>query len=169
MRASSSATSLTGAAFGTNAARACANDLVAAANRARDSHEDATERDHDSVVMTIAIPAVSCSTGSVRRIICDHVDHLFVAGPRQLRDRPVQSLLFDLDNFLEWQVRLRTIGRRCFLVAFDELARQPAENVVRDARRVADVGIFCEAARLESLIREFFHQALERHTVLERD
>ena len=94
---------------------------------------------------------------------------MFVAGARQIGYRPVQSFLFDFDNLFERQVRLPAIGRSGLLVALDELARQPAENVIGDAGRVADVGIFCEPARLESLIREFLHQALERHAVLQRD
>ena len=32
---------------------------------------------------------------------------------------------------------------------------------------MADIRIFCEPARLESLIREFLHQTLERHAVLQ--
>ena len=60
-------------------------------------------------------------------------------------------------------------GAGRFLVTFDELAREPAEHVIGDARRMANVRIFCEPARFEPLIREFFHQTLERHAVLKRN
>ncbi len=99
----------------------------------------------------------------------DDVDDFLVAGTRQIGYRPIQRFLFDLGNFFERQIRLAAIRRSRFLVAFDELTREPAEHVIGDAGCVADIWIFCKPAWLESLIREFFHEALERHTVLERN
>ena len=99
----------------------------------------------------------------------DDIDDFLVAGSREIGDWPVESFLLDVRNFFERQIRLRTIRRGRFLVTFDELARQPAEHVIGDAGGVADVGIFCETARFEPLIREFFYQTLERHAVLKRD
>jgi hypothetical protein len=95
------ATALAGTAFDADAACAGADDFVAAADRTSDPHEDAAERDHDAIIMPVAIPAMSCSTKIGRRVICDHVDHLFVAGASQIGDRPVESLLLDLADFLE--------------------------------------------------------------------
>src|SRR5437870_10897093 len=106
-----SATPLAGAAFGANAACARTDDFVAAAHRTGDSHEDTAECNHHAVIMPIAIPAGSCSTGIARRIIRDHIDHLFVAGARQISYGPVQGFLFDFDNFFERQVRLRAVWR----------------------------------------------------------
>ena len=113
--------------------------------------------------MTIAIP------GIVSRMVRDHVDHFFLARARQISYRTVQSFLLDLNNFLERQVRLRSVRRGRLLVAFDELAGQPAENVISNAGGMTNVGVFCEAARLKSLISEFFYETLQRHSVLERN
>src|SRR6266404_7986671 len=98
----SSATSLAGPAFGTHAACAGADDFVAAAYRTGDSHEDAAERDHDAVGMAVSIAAVisrARAFDGIGQIICNHVDHLFVAGARQVGYGPVQRFLFDFDNF----------------------------------------------------------------------
>src|ERR1044071_4866912 len=54
------------------------------------------------------------------------------------------------------------------LVAFDELATEPAKDVIGDAAGVADIGILGEAARLEALVSEFLYQALERDAILQR-
>ena len=83
------ATALTRAAIGANAAGARADHLVAAADRTGDPHKDAAERYHDPVGMTIAIPALSRSGGIAGRMVCDHVDHFFLAGARQISYRPV--------------------------------------------------------------------------------
>jgi hypothetical protein len=61
------------------------------------------------------------------------------------------------------------IGRDGLAVALDELAAQPAEDLVGDAEGRAHVGIPGEAAGLEALSGERVHQFLERHPVLERD
>ena len=119
--------------------------------------------------MAIAIAVVSCCAGIGRRIVCNHIDHLFVAGTRQIRYGSVECFLFDFANFLKRQVWLCAVRRCCFLVASNKLAGEPPENVIGNTGRVADIGIFCEPARLESLIREFFHQTFERHSVLQRD
>ena len=162
---SMSATALTGAAFSADAAGAGTDDFVAAAHTTGDSHEDAAKSDHDAFGMAVTIPAVFRGTGIVR----DHVDHLFLAGARQICHRPVHNFFFDLDNFLQRQVRLCAVRRRCFLVTFDEFTSEPPENVIGNAGGVTDVGIFSEPARFESLVRKFFDETLERHAVLERD
>ncbi len=118
-----------------------------------------------SVAGLVRAPALD----GVGQIVCDHVDHLFVARARQIRYGTVECFLFDLDNFLKWQVRLPPARRCCLLVTFNELAGEPAEDVIGDARRVTNVGIFCKTARLESLVGEFFHQTLEGHAVLQCD
>src|SRR6266536_394390 len=115
--------------------------------------------------MTITIPAPPRSGG----IVGDHVNPFFLAGARQISHRPVQRFLLDLNNFLERQVRLRSVRRGRLPVAFDELASQPAENVISNAVGMTNVWVFCEAARLKSLIGEFFYQTLQRHAVLERN
>src|SRR5437762_1629156 len=170
---SMSATALTGAAFGADAACAGANDFVAAAHRTGDSHEDAPKSDHDPVGVTVSISVAALVRApvldGVGQIVCNHVDHLFVARARQIRYGPVERFLFDLDNFLKRQVRLPPVRRSRFLVAFDELAGEPAENVMSDACRMSNVRILCKTAGLESLVGEFFHQTLERHAVLERN
>ena len=61
------------------------------------------------------------------------------------------------------------VGRSRFLVALDELAAQPAEDVIGDAGGVADVGVLGETARLEALVSEFLDQTFERHAVLQGD
>src|SRR5439155_15121652 len=109
------------------------------------------------------------SGGIIGRLIRDHIDHFFVAGARQIRYWAVQSFLLDLGNLLERQVRLSSIRRCRLLVTFDELARQPAKYIISNASRMTNVGVFCEPARLKSLIGEFFHQTLQRHAVLQRD
>src|SRR5713101_3185930 len=114
--------------------------------------------------MAAAITTYSWRT-IVDRIVLDHVDQFFFAGARQIGYRPVQGLLLDLGDFLERQVRLSSIRRCRLLVAFDELARQPAKDVVSNAGRMANIWIFCESTRLKSLIRELFHQTLQRHAV----
>jgi hypothetical protein len=43
-------------------------------------------------------------------MIYDHVNHFFLCGARQIRDWPIHSLLFNLSNFLEWQIRLASAG-----------------------------------------------------------
>ena len=77
-----SATALAGAAFDANAAGAGADDFVAAAHRTGDSHEDAAQRDSDAVGVAIAVSVLLREGGIVRRTICNHVDHLFVASAR---------------------------------------------------------------------------------------
>ena len=170
--ASLSTTPLAGAAFGANAAGASADDFVAAATGTGDVHEDAAERYCYAVRHVCrrfrslrGRPAV-CAIGWMTR---DHVDQFLFTGARQIRDWPVQSFLFDLSNFFERQVRLSPIGRSRLLVAFDELARQPTKYVIGNAGRVANIGIFCEPARLKSLIGEFFDETLQRDAVLQRD
>ena len=96
------------------------------------------------------------------------IDHFLVAGAREIRDRSIDRLLLHLGNLLHRQLRLAAIRRRRFLVAFDELAAEPAEHVIGDAGGVADVGVLGETARLEALVGEFLHQAFERHAVLQR-
>src|SRR5207248_5431948 len=166
-----SAAALAGAAFDADAACACADHFVAAAHGAGDSHEDAAKRHCYSIGTAMLIAPMSSGSGpairGIGRLICDHINHLFLASARQIGYRPVQRFFFDLGNFFERQVRLASVGRRCFLIAFDEFAREPTENVVSDAGRMTNVWIFCEPARLESLICEFFYQTFQRHAVLQ--
>ena len=163
---------LAGAAFGANAAGAGADDFVAAADGTGDAHEDAAERYCYAVRVFVAVPVRFSGRPTVRAIgwmTRDHVDHFLFAGARQIRYRPVQSFLFDLSNFLERQVWLSPIGRSRLLVAFNELARQPAKYVIGNAGCVANIGIFCEPARFKPLIGEFFHETFERDPVLQCD
>src|ERR1043166_8253065 len=81
---------LAGTTFDADAAGTGADDFVAAAHRTGDSHEDAAKRNRDAVGMAIAIPAMSWGTRIVRRVICDDIDHLLVAGTSQIGDRPVE-------------------------------------------------------------------------------
>ena len=102
-------------------------------------------------------------------MICDHVDHFLFTGARQIRYRPVQSFLFDLGNFLERQIRLSSVWRSRLLVAFNELARQPAKHVIGNTGSVTNIGIFCKPAWFESLIGELFDETFQRHAVLQGD
>ena len=102
-------------------------------------------------------------------MVCDDVDHFFLGSPRQIRDWPVHSLFLDLRNFLQRQIGLASVRRSRFLVAFDELAAQPAKHVISDAGGVADIGVLCETARLKSLVSKLLDQTFERHAVLEGD
>ncbi len=79
------------------------------------------------------------------------------------------GLFLDLGNFLQRQVGLASVRRSRFLVAFDELAAQPAKHVISDAGGVADIGVLCETARLKSLVGKLLDQTFERHTVLQGD
>src|SRR5207247_10565948 len=54
-----------------------------------------------------------------------------------------------------------------FLVTFDELAGEPAKHIISDAGCVSNVGILREATRFKSLVSEFFHEALQRHAILQ--
>ena len=99
----------------------------------------------------------------------DHVDHFLFTGARQIGYRPVQGFLFDLRNFLERQVRLGSVGRSRLLVAFNELASQPAKYVIGNTGSVANIRILCEPARFKPLIGEFFHETFERDAVLQCD
>src|SRR5947207_6294751 len=164
-----SAAALTCPAFGANAARAGADYFVAAADRTGDPHEDAAKRHHYAFRAAVAVSGPPRSGGMVRRILRDHVEQFFFAGALQIGYRPVQSFFIDLGNLLQRQLLLSAIRRCRLLVAFDELAREPAENVIGNAGRMTNIRIFCEPARFESLIGEFFHQALQWHAVLQRN
>src|SRR6266704_4035042 len=98
---------------------------------------------------------------------CDYIDQLLFACPRQIGDGSIERLFLQLRNFLQRQFRLSTCWRGGFLVAFDELAGEPTKNVISDAGRMTNIGIFCEPARFKSLVSEFLHQALERHAILQ--
>ena len=78
-------------------------------------------------------------------VIGDDVDDFLLRRSRQIGDRAVDRLLFHLRNFLHRQVGLAAIRRGRFLVALDELAAEPAEDVVGDGGGVADVGVLGEA------------------------
>jgi hypothetical protein len=167
-----STASLAGAAFRANAAGASANYFVATADGTGDAHEDAAKRYRYAVRVFAAVPVRFSGRPAVRAIgwtTRDHVDHFLFASARQIRYRPVQSFLFYLSNFFERQIRLGSIGRSRLLVAFNKLARQPAKYVIGNTGRVTNIGIFCEPARFKPLIGEFFHEALERHAILQRD
>src|SRR5439155_12387456 len=146
-----SAASLARSAFRSNATCARTNHLVAAAHRTCDLHKDAAKRDQYPVRMAAAISGLSRSGGIIRRMVGDHVNQFFLAGARQISYRPIQSFLLDLNNFLERQVRLRPVRRGRLPVAFDELAPQPAKNVISNAGGMTNVRVFREAARLKSL------------------
>jgi len=79
-----SATPLTGAALGANAASPGTYDLVAAANRTGDSHKYAAKRDGYAIGVTIAVPVLSTRFRIARRMIRDHVDHFFLRGASQI-------------------------------------------------------------------------------------
>ena len=93
--------------------------------------------------------------------------NFFLGRAREFGDRAIDRLFIHVRDFLHRQLRLAAMRRGRFLVAFDELAAEPAENVIRNAGRAADVGILGETARLETLVGEFLHQAFERHAVLQ--
>ena len=59
-------------------------------------------------------------------------------------------------------------GRVGLAEAGDELQRHPAEDVVGDGGRIADVGVLGEAGRLEAHVGEFSDQGLQGHAVLQR-
>src|SRR5436190_20316002 len=99
----------------------------------------------------------------------DYVDQLLFACPRQIGNGSIERLFLHLRNFLQRQFRLSACWRGSFLVAFDELAGEPAKNVISDAGRVANIGIFREPARFKSLVSKLLSETLQRHTVLERN
>ena len=105
----------------------------------------------------------------VRRVVRDHIDQFFLGRPRQIGNGSIDRLFFHLWNFLHRQLALAAVRRSRFLVTRDELTAEPAEHVIGDARRVPDVGIFRESARLKALICKFLHQALQRNSILKRD
>src|SRR6185312_8512711 len=100
----------------------------------------------------MAVSVLSAGFGIAGRVICNHIDHFFLGGARQIRKKPVHSLFLDLSNFLQRQIGLASVGRSRFLVAFDELAAQPAKYVVSDAGSVPDIRVLCETAGLKSLV-----------------
>src|SRR6266481_6502168 len=97
----------------------------------------------------------------------DYVDQLLFACPRQIGDGSIERPFLHLRNFFQRQFRLSACWLGGFLVTFDELAGEPAKNIVSDASCVSNVWILCEAARFKSLVSEFFHEALERHAILQ--
>src|SRR5256885_6869882 len=151
-----SATALARAALGANSARARPDYFVAAAMRTDDVHEHVSEGFLDAISVTVTVtrylrfPVV----GGMAR---DHVDQFISAGPRQIRNRTIERFLFHFADLFERQFGLSATRRSRFLVAFDELAGEPAKNVVSDAGGVPNVGIFGETARFEPLICEFLH------------
>ena len=100
---SASAAALARAAIGAHAAGAGANDFIAAADRTGDAHEDAAQGDRYAIGVRVAVavahgrPAVA----GIGRMTRDHVDHLFLASPRQIGNRSIQNLLLDVENFFE--------------------------------------------------------------------
>ena len=162
------AASLTRSAFSANAARASPNDFVTAAVRTDDVHEHVAECFLHAIGVTAPIRC-HLRRAVVWRMTRDYVDEFLLSRARQIRHRPVQRPLFHLGNFLQRQLGL-TPARRCrFFVAFDELAGEPAKNVVGDAGRVANIGIFREPARFKSLVSELLRETLQRHAVLQRN
>ena len=95
-----SAAALARAALGADAARASANYFVATAMRTDDVHEHVPECFLDTIGVTAAV-AQHLRLAVVRRMARDHVDQFFFAGPRQIRYRPVQRLLFHFPNLFQ--------------------------------------------------------------------
>src|SRR6266404_4707873 len=100
---------------------------------------------------------------------CDYVNQHLFACPRQIENGSIERLFLHLRNFLQRQFRLSTCWRGGFLVAFDELAGEPAKNVIGNAGRVANIGIFREPARFKSLVSKLLRETLQWHSVLERN
>ena len=162
------ATSLACAAFGANPAGAGPDNLIAAAMRTDDVHEHVAERFLDATGVAASV-AHHLRLALIRRMIGDHVDQLFFTRPRQVGHWTIDRLSFHFGNFFQRQFRLAAIWRSGFLVSFDELAGEPAKHVIGNAGCVTNVWILGESARFKALISEFFHQTLQRYTVLERD
>src|SRR6266542_3021501 len=85
---------------------------------------------------------------------------------RQLRDRAVYFFFNFLEQTGHGQVRLfHPVG---LAIIRDKLQVQPAEDVINDRGRIANLRVLGETGRLEPLVREFLHQRLQRHSVLQR-
>src|SRR5947209_2842070 len=144
-----STAALARATLGAHSACARADHFITAAMRADDVHEHVSERFLDAIGVAVTVPG-DLRFAIVRRVTRVYIENLFLTGASKIRDRTNERLLFHLENFLQWQVRLSAAWRSRLLVTFDELAGQPPEYVVGNARRVADVGILRESARLET-------------------
>src|SRR5437660_10985368 len=94
------ATTLARPALCANTAGAGPDHFVATAMRTDDVHEHVPERFLHAIGMTLAI-ARYLRLAVVRRMARDHVDQFFFAGPRQIRYRPVQRLLFHFPNLFQ--------------------------------------------------------------------
>ena len=88
---------------------------------------------------------------------------------RRIWNGAIDRLFFHLWNFLQRQFALTAVGRSRFLVTLDELATEPAKDVVGDAGCIPNVGVLGEPAWLEALIGKFLHQPLERNSILQRN
>src|SRR5437660_3681666 len=163
-----SATALTCAALGANTAGTSPDHFIASAMRADDVHEHVPERFLDAIGVAMAI-ASDLWFAVVRRVAGDHIKDFLFARARQVRDRTIERFLFHFRKFFQRQVRLSATRRGRFFVTFDELAGQPAKDVIGNAGRVANVRILGKAAWLESLIGELLRERLERHAVLKRN
>src|SRR5438045_2914460 len=150
-----STAALARATLGADTACARSDHFVASAMRTNNIHEHVPESFLDAIGVAVAVSNLWFAI--VRRVTRDYIENFFLPGASKVRDRTIERLLFHLGNFLQWQICLSAAWRSRFLVTFDELAGQPPEYVVGNAGRVADVGILRESARLETLIRKFFH------------
>jgi len=75
-----------------------------------------------------------------------------------------------LDRFHEarhGEFGLRAGHTEAFAIAGDELQREPAENIVRDGRGIANFGVLGETARLVALMGKFADERVQRHAVLQ--
>ena len=89
--------------------------------RANDVHEHAPERFLNAVGVAGAVPG-NLRFAVIRGMARDHIENFFFARPRQVRDRPIERLLFHLGNFLQGQIGLAAVWSSGLLVTFNELA-----------------------------------------------
>src|SRR5205807_10441339 len=108
------------------------------------------------------MPIAACvRLAFVRGMARDDIDQFLLSRARQIRDRAVDRLFFHLRNLLHRQLALAAVGRRRLLVAWDELAAEPAKDVIGNAGGVPNVGILCESARFKALISKLLYQPLQ--------
>src|SRR6266545_2290118 len=109
--------------------------------------------------------AVALSPAAVRDV-GPQADGGVVFRQRQLRDRSVYFFFNFLEQTGHGQVRLfHAVG---LAIIRDKLQRHPAEDVINDRGRIANLRVLGETGRLEPLVGEFLHQRLQRHSVLQR-
>ena len=100
-----STAALAGAAFGADAAGAGPDNFVAAAMRTNYVHEHVPKRFLDTIGVAVAVSS-NLRFAVVRRVTYDHIEDFFLAGAGQVRNGPIERLLFHLRNFFQRQFGL---------------------------------------------------------------